>query len=1102
MRLRCLHLGRYGGFADALLDLPRPEGADVTIVLGPNEAGKSTAFGAWLDLLFGIPLRNPPAAWRFPRNELAIAADIETASGPMHLRRLPTTRDALRDGDGSPVPEGEVAALMHGLDRDGYRTRFSLDRDMLEKGGRDIASASGDLGDLLFAGMAGLTGIQAALETTREAADAFHRLGGRRTKTTGLGAGIAALSEAAPALRARLTPEAQARLDNAVAQAEAAEAEAGAVVERARRARACEADAAALREIDLRLAEFDAAMAELPTCSWTPEAAEAARAAQREAERAERAISLAEAALERAETNLAERIAAEDEGVAAEMLEALERMRVEDASVLSRLGLDNDADLARITARREATAGKISVARERFGLKGSAVGLADRIEPALRAAADAAAAVARAAIAARTAEAELGELPAPSDPGDTAALRSALDALDRLDLTKLRADRDARLDALERFGPVEAVPECLPDPAYLRGELARHREALAQHDVAVRAQRESRIAMEACRRAAEAARARDAGADAAAVEAARQARDTAWQCHRAALDAGTADAFAKAMAAHDHLVAGLAEAAVRAEALRAATHALAEAEARHETSVAETMAAAEILAAQDLAPLARGLGLPRDATPDALADRLETLRERARAAPAAERAETALAEAEAERTRLRVRLGALLPDADDPDAEARVLLRAAEANAKAKGRHDAAMVTVLKARTAEVEARTASHEATRCLEQERAALGLDRIELADLPDLRALETAEADDVGDARRQSALLRAREAAEPHLARLRALDAPDGDLIAWARARAAADREAAQARRTATGQRDAAATALTEARRAADEAVQARDDALVGQGGDGGPAERISWLSKAVELAGTRAAQRREAGAIEARHDPEMLSAARALPLDPARLASLEDAQEVAEAARRTAIAQAHDTRRLRDEAQGGDAAARASQNRATALAELEEGARRAASALLGHRVGRAALARLVQENRGPMVAAASEAFARITCGEWDGLEVFGPDGMTLMARAGDTRAPIDGLSEGARAQLFLALRVAGHVAFCDRHGPLPFVTDDILEAFDDTRADAALRMAGEMGRRGQVVFFTHHNHIAALARDAIPNVSIVTIPQQGK
>ena len=61
MRLRRLDLTRYGKFTNQILDFgPRPEGLpDLHIVYGPNEAGKSTAFAAFLDLLFGIGTQSP-----------------------------------------------------------------------------------------------------------------------------------------------------------------------------------------------------------------------------------------------------------------------------------------------------------------------------------------------------------------------------------------------------------------------------------------------------------------------------------------------------------------------------------------------------------------------------------------------------------------------------------------------------------------------------------------------------------------------------------------------------------------------------------------------------------------------------------------------------------------------------------------------------------------------------------------------------------------------------------------------------------------------------------------------------------------------------------
>ena len=56
MRLKRLDLARYGKFTDHVLDFGEAVAGqpDLHIVFGPNEAGKSTAMAAFLDLLFGI----------------------------------------------------------------------------------------------------------------------------------------------------------------------------------------------------------------------------------------------------------------------------------------------------------------------------------------------------------------------------------------------------------------------------------------------------------------------------------------------------------------------------------------------------------------------------------------------------------------------------------------------------------------------------------------------------------------------------------------------------------------------------------------------------------------------------------------------------------------------------------------------------------------------------------------------------------------------------------------------------------------------------------------------------------------------------------------
>jgi len=85
----------------------------------------------------------------------------------------------------------------------------------------------------------------------------------------------------------------------------------------------------------------------------------------------------------------------------------------------------------------------------------------------------------------------------------------------------------------------------------------------------------------------------------------------------------------------------------------------------------------------------------------------------------------------------------------------------------------------------------------------------------------------------------------------------------------------------------------------------------------------------------------------------------------------------------------------------------------------------------------------------------------------------------------------------MSTGTQGQLYLALRIAGHAQFVAEHGPLPFVTDDIHETFDDERARAAIDLAASMGERGQMILFTYHRHVLDLARAAVPAVRVIEL-----
>ena len=51
------------------------------------------------------------------------------------------------------------------------------------------------------------------------------------------------------------------------------------------------------------------------------------------------------------------------------------------------------------------------------------------------------------------------------------------------------------------------------------------------------------------------------------------------------------------------------------------------------------------------------------------------------------------------------------------------------------------------------------------------------------------------------------------------------------------------------------------------------------------------------------------------------------------------------------------------------------------------------------------------------------------------------------------------------------------------------PCPVILDDILINSDDARASAALQVIGDLAKRTQVLFFTHHRRLAELGTNAV-------------
>lgn len=1129
MRLRRLELARYGHFEDQALDFGERTGdSDVAVVYGPNEAGKSTAFAAWLDLLYGFPLRSPPYAFLFDRKDLLVGAEIEAGGASLHMWRTAKRTGSLVDADGREVSEHKLSNLLHGLDREAYRTRFSLNDEVLRAGGEEIAAAKGDLGRLLHAGTSGLSGLSQTLDEAQGEVDAFYRRGGS-AQTVPLTK--RRLRELAAEIRdRRLAPARYDDLRRAAEERHRTAEEARAALSEARRALAHAEAAERRRALIARRERIKADCATYPDGPDLPPGAvaEVVRLATEEREALMRE--------EQAETERGNAAARIDElvpdpqglelGGVVEMIEAL---TLDDQPLLMRV-VGADADLERRRERRDALLKEARTLGEKTA--GGAVDPADavletasldrldgRLQDLERAEAD------LRGLEEALAEAREGHGDAPAETKGQEALTEALDMMvsEAPDLEELSEDLAEAEVAARRAA--EGLPDGWRDRLRATGGVPPEEEVAA---VVAMLERATTIMTDATKRLEEARSAREtAGAclqaseeNPAAVELPdvqrqRVTREEAWTRHRAALDPETADSFEAAMRADDVATAAYAEGADARALLQSRRDEVAKARAAEEVA-ARTMAQAEervAQAAEVLQATAERLLLAAGASHPAVSARRRSLAAALEAAQSADAACDVLARGNRRHEELACALGRAL-ESSGGMVKGVSLVTAAR-------RHLEALHDMAKSRerwqererhvgqlAGRVERAKARRYSSRRELQELAAgswaadLAPDALRIA-LPVARELSqrVKELRDVDHriARMEDALQTFDRAAE-RLREILGSHNSSAELMQAARKRHSVAEKLAQDITAETERHRKADEAINSARRARSEAANRLRALLLGQAprSDEDPSVFVQRLA---ERDGLRAELKRVEGEIveiASDLDPELLAKEEAQ-VDPARPAELRDAVRLAErnseeAERGFGAAQ----QELRGALDAGGAAT-ADQERAAILEELHAGARETAARMIGLAAARSALRRLGETRRGSMLRDTETAFRRLTGNTWTRLDTWveGRDERLVGVTSGRA-VPADGMSTGTRAQLYLALRIAGHAAFVREAGPLPFVTDDILESFDDDRAAAALDLTAELGRRGQAILFTHHAHLVDLARTRIGGVKVVEMP----
>ncbi len=1150
MRIERLGLTRYGRFTDHGLDFGRkPSGADFHLVYGPNEAGKSTTLAAWLDLLYGIGTQSP-YSFLHPYATMRIDAVLEMGGAERRFARIKRPQASLLDGADRPLPDAAILAELGGIGRDAYKAMFSLDEETLVAGGESILASRGDLGQLLFSASAGLAALTRRLDALKASADAFHKPRAHKTGLAELKGRLATLRDERAAIDTLAADHHRLIAEEAAADAAYRDAVAkrGAVKARLEQVMRI---LAALPRRDA-LAELVARRAGLPAPAMLPAglAEDLPRLQALEVELATRSAALAEEAetldAERAAITedpaalaLAERFAALQETLGSrERSAALDlpdrRQQLSDASqavasLLRRLGradeerpealLIDTARAARLNDLIEARSGieaELAAARSEQGA--SAARLAE----------------AEAALAASAGNAM------PLDASAAAELRTMLAVIRSEDadgvLARAAAEAkrsEARLgDAMALLAPFAGDATALaaliaPSAAMIadwRSRRQRAEAALVQYAADV-----GRLANESARLQAEAEALADrssARAEAEA-EAARIARDAAWTAHRERLDATSADSFESALRRDDAAVlarlAHVGEAARRAEIATTLAVTRAEAE-RAATLHAEADAALRaideaIRAAGDaLAP-----GLAARAGLDGLEEWLRRRDQALEAFAAAREARGAVATADAAVQAATARLGEALARAGDSVEGLRLAALAAHAEDRLarwsgetadrkqlddRRREHGQRMAALK----EAESRDAAWQAEWHSALAATWLGGDgvpptprvvRDSLAVLGELaKAADRAAA--LADRIRKMEDDRSAYAAAIHAFAVELGLAPDGDVGPLA-AKIGARIEAAGAAARKRGELDARFARHSEAvdrLTTQQETLSRRRSAVTETLGVATLAEAAALLARLAER------ERLEADIEAARRDirigldvPSFEDAEAALAtadrdaLAAERLALEQESEDLDQRRQELFVAKSKAEDRLK--AIGGDGRVAAIEAaRRTVLVEIEEGALAFLRLTAGIAAAETAIRLYRERHRSQMMMRASDAFRTISRGAYSGLAAEpAKEGERLIALiAGGGSREASELSKGTRFQLYLALRVAGYHEFAAGGRSVPFIADDIMESFDDFRAEEAFRLFAGMAAVGQVIYLTHHRHLIPIARSVCPEVRI--------
>ncbi len=175
MRIERLELTRFGMFTDVTLEL-LPTG--VNVIVGANEAGKTTAMAAIHQLLYGIPVRSEHA-FVHAMQDLRVGAVLSDETGTeLPIARIKRKSGTLRSSAGEMLDESILRAMLHDVDERVYQTLFSIGHEEIATGGKSLLKNDGELGQALFGAGTGLTRLNQAMADLESRADKLFKASG------------------------------------------------------------------------------------------------------------------------------------------------------------------------------------------------------------------------------------------------------------------------------------------------------------------------------------------------------------------------------------------------------------------------------------------------------------------------------------------------------------------------------------------------------------------------------------------------------------------------------------------------------------------------------------------------------------------------------------------------------------------------------------------------------------------------------------------------------------------------------------------------------------------------------------------------------------